>query len=74
VPLSYCRALAHYWASDYDWLRCAGIHLNTVVALPDPDTLDDLSVGEQAALIAAEHYAKWGTRVTRSSSRRARKR
>jgi epoxide hydrolase len=35
---------------------CAGIHLNMVVARPDPATMDDLSAREQAALARMHWY------------------
>ncbi|MEE4276969.1 MAG: epoxide hydrolase [Halieaceae bacterium] len=73
----------HYVAQGGDWGsmvtsmlglrhpgRCVGIHLNMVVALPDPDTLGDLSVAEQAALSAAEHYAKWDSGYSKQQSTR----
>jgi epoxide hydrolase len=35
---------------------CAGIHLNMVVARPDPATMDDLSAREQAAIARMQWY------------------
>jgi epoxide hydrolase len=35
---------------------CAGIHLNMVIARPDPATMDDLSVREKAALARMQWY------------------
>jgi epoxide hydrolase len=34
----------------------AGIHLNMPIAIPDPDTMDDLTEREQAALASMKHY------------------
>jgi pimeloyl-ACP methyl ester carboxylesterase len=36
--------------------HCAGIHLNMPVAAPDPETMSDLTPGEQAALASLGHY------------------
>jgi pimeloyl-ACP methyl ester carboxylesterase len=33
-----------------------GIHLNMPIAIPDPDTMDDLTEREQAALASMKHY------------------
>jgi pimeloyl-ACP methyl ester carboxylesterase len=74
---------AHYFAQGGDWgsmvtsmlglrhpQRCAGIHLNMIVALPDPTTLDDLAPSEQSALAAADHYAKWDSGYSKQQSTR----
>ena len=37
----------------------AGIHLTPPLAPPDPDTFDDLTEREQAALASLEHSAEW---------------
>jgi len=39
--------------------RVAGIHLLPPLAPPDPETLDDLTDRERAALAALEHSAEW---------------
>jgi pimeloyl-ACP methyl ester carboxylesterase len=36
--------------------HCLGIHLNMPVAAPDPETMADLTPGEQAALASLGHY------------------
>lgn len=36
-----------------------GIHLNMPIVLPDPETLGELTEGEQATLAAFEHYQRW---------------
>jgi len=36
--------------------HCAGIHLNMPIVPPDPETMNDLSQGEQAALASMQHY------------------
>ncbi len=36
--------------------HCAAIHLNMPIVLPDPDTMDDLSELEQAAIAGLQHY------------------
>lgn len=41
--------------------HCAGIHLNMIIAAPDPDTLSDPSPLEQAALAAMQQYRDWGS-------------
>jgi pimeloyl-ACP methyl ester carboxylesterase len=39
--------------------QVAGIHLFPPLAPPDPETLDDLTERERAALAALEHSAEW---------------
>ncbi len=39
--------------------RCAGIHLNMVIAPPDAETMDDLSEVESDALAAFGYYDQW---------------
>lgn len=73
----------HYFAQGGDWgsmvtaslgLRhpqhCAGIHLNMVVAPPDPDTFNNLSDSEQAALAAMEAYGKSDSGYSKQQSTR----
>jgi pimeloyl-ACP methyl ester carboxylesterase len=63
---------ARYGAAGGDWgtsvstciaqqapARVAGIHLLPPLAPPDPETLDDLTDRERAALAALEHSAEW---------------
>ncbi|MFC4947234.1 epoxide hydrolase family protein [Pseudonocardia sp. GCM10023141] len=42
-----------------DAAHLAGIHLNPPIAAPDPDTFDDLTAGEQAALEDLRHSERW---------------
>ncbi|GAB5414137.1 MAG: epoxide hydrolase [Congregibacter sp.] len=79
LALDYDR----YFAQGGDWgsmvtshlaLRhprhCAGIHLNMVVARPDPKTLTELSPVEESAVAARNHYAKWETGYSKIQSTR----
>jgi pimeloyl-ACP methyl ester carboxylesterase len=50
--------------------RCAGIHLNMVVAPPDPETLEDISDLEQRALAAMDAYGKWDSGYSKQQSTR----
>ncbi len=67
---------ARYGAQGGDWgsgvtlalgarhaRHLAGIHINMVTAPPDPDTMDDLTEQEQAALAAMKHYQRLGFRL-----------
>ena len=44
------------WIGIQDPEHCAGIHLNMPIVPPDPDTMDDLTELEQAALAGMQHY------------------
>jgi epoxide hydrolase len=48
----------------------AGIHLNMVGAAPDPDTMNDLTEREQAALAAMQHYRTWDSGYSKQQSTR----
>jgi epoxide hydrolase len=48
----------------------AGIHLNMVGVAPDPDTMNDLTDREQAALAAIQHYATWDSGYSKQQSTR----
>ena len=63
---------ARYVAQGGDWgsmitqsmgqtesAHCAGIHVNMPIVAPDPDTMDDLSALEQAALQGMSYYSEW---------------
>jgi pimeloyl-ACP methyl ester carboxylesterase len=74
---------AHYGAQGGDWgsgvtqalgtrhaRHLAGIHINMVTARPDPDTMDDLTEQEQAALAAMKHYNDWDSGYSKEQSTR----
>ena len=48
----------------------AGIHVNFVLALPDPDTMSDLTPREQDALAAMTHYGEWDSGYLKQQSTR----
>lgn len=48
--------------------HCAGIHLNLVVAIPDP--LDDLTPAEQSALESLTFYQEWDSGYSKQQSTR----
>jgi epoxide hydrolase len=48
----------------------AGIHINMVTARPDPDTMDDLTEAEQAALGALKYYRDWDSGYSKQQSTR----
>ncbi|MEN8184655.1 MAG: epoxide hydrolase [Myxococcota bacterium] len=50
--------------------HCLGIHLNTPIVGPDPETLGDLSEREQAALASMEHYGRWDSGYSKQQSTR----
>ena len=50
--------------------HCAGIHLNMPMALPDPDTMDDLTEQEQSALAGMQHYQDWDSGYSKQQSTR----
>jgi pimeloyl-ACP methyl ester carboxylesterase len=50
--------------------HCAGIHLNMPIALPDPETLGDLSEREKSAMAAIEHYQQWDSGYSKQQSTR----
>jgi pimeloyl-ACP methyl ester carboxylesterase len=50
--------------------HCAGIHLNMPIALPDPETLGDLSEREKSAMASIEHYQQWDSGYSKQQSTR----
>lgn len=50
--------------------HCAGIHVNMPIAAPDPDTLNELTPAEQAALAGFEHYSQWESGYSKQQSTR----
>ena len=49
---------------------CAAIHLNMPIALPDPETMNDLSPAEQSALAGIQHYQQWDSGYSQQQSTR----
>src|SRR4029077_15549831 len=47
-----------------------GIHLNMVVVTPDPETMDDLTERERAALDSMRHYTEYDSGYLRQQSTR----
>lgn len=54
----------------HDPEHCAGIHLNMPVVGPDPETLNDMTDREKAALEGMEHYNKWDSGYSKQQSTR----
>jgi pimeloyl-ACP methyl ester carboxylesterase len=52
-------ALVTTYIGQQDVDHVAGIHLNMVVALPDPSTMDHLTEREQASIASFEYYDRW---------------
>jgi pimeloyl-ACP methyl ester carboxylesterase len=50
--------------------HCAGIHLNMPIAIPDPETLSDLSEQEKSALAGIQHYEQWDSGYSKQQSTR----
>jgi pimeloyl-ACP methyl ester carboxylesterase len=50
--------------------HCMGIHLNMPIAPPDPDTMNDLTEREQAALASMQHYSDWDSGYSKQQSTR----
>ncbi len=53
-----------------DQEHLAGIHLNMVVAAPDPATFEDLTESETAALGSLKHYQNWDSGYSKQQSTR----
>ncbi|HEX6476617.1 MAG TPA: epoxide hydrolase [Acidimicrobiales bacterium] len=53
-----------------DTEHLAGIHLNMPVAVPDPDTMADLTETEQAVLAAFSDYDQWESGYSKQQSTR----
>jgi pimeloyl-ACP methyl ester carboxylesterase len=50
--------------------NCRGIHLNMPIAIPDPETMADLTESEQQALAAIQHYEQWDSGYSKQQSTR----
>jgi pimeloyl-ACP methyl ester carboxylesterase len=50
--------------------RCAAIHLNMPIALPDPSTMGELTPAEQSALAGLQHYETWDSGYSKQQSTR----
>ena len=74
---------ARYVAQGGDWgsmitqsmgqtetAHCAGIHVNMPIVAPDPDTMDDLSALEQAALEGISYYSEWDSGYSKQQATR----
>ena len=74
---------ARYFAQGGDWgsmvttcigiqdpEHCAGVHLNMPIVVPDPDTMNDLSADEQAALADMQAYTDRDSGYSKQQSTR----
>ncbi|WP_116364346.1 alpha/beta fold hydrolase [Parahaliea mediterranea] len=50
--------------------HCAGIHINMPIVMPDPDTMDQLTPTEQAALESMNFYQQWDSGYSKQQSTR----
>ena len=50
--------------------HCAGIHLNMPIALPDPETLGDMTEREKSAMASMENYQQWDSGYSKQQSTR----
>jgi pimeloyl-ACP methyl ester carboxylesterase len=50
--------------------HCAGIHITMPIVTPDPETMNDLTPNEQAALEAMTFYAQWDSGYSKQQSTR----
>jgi pimeloyl-ACP methyl ester carboxylesterase len=50
--------------------HCAAIHLNMVIAPPDPATMAELSEREKSALAGMQHYGDWDSGYSKQQSTR----
>ncbi|MCZ6782807.1 MAG: epoxide hydrolase, partial [Proteobacteria bacterium] len=50
--------------------HCQGIHLNMPIALPDPETMNDLTEREKGALASMQHYEQWDSGYSKQQSTR----
>jgi pimeloyl-ACP methyl ester carboxylesterase len=50
--------------------HCAGIHLNMIIAMPDPATFEDLTDAERAALDSITFYQDWDSGYSKQQSTR----
>jgi pimeloyl-ACP methyl ester carboxylesterase len=53
-----------------DTEHCAAIHLNMVIAPPDPATMGDLTEREKGALAGIQHYGEWDSGYSKQQSTR----
>ena len=53
-----------------DPAHCAAIHLNMVIAAPDPATMNDLTAAEKNALERAAYYRDWDSGYSKQQSTR----
>jgi len=53
-----------------DDAHCLGVHLNMPIALPDPETMNELTESERSALAALEHYQEWDSGYSKEQSTR----
>jgi len=63
-------ALVTSYLGQQDVDHVAGIHLNMVIALPDPATMDDLTEREQSAIASFEYYDRWDSGYSKEQSTR----
>lgn len=50
--------------------HCEAIHVNMPIVGPDPETMQDLTESEQAALEDMTHYTEWGSGYSKQQSTR----
>ena len=50
--------------------HCRAIHLNMPLAPPDPETMNDLTEAEQAAMAGMQHYQQWDSGYSKQQSTR----
>ena len=50
--------------------HCAGIHITMPIVTPDPETMNDLTPNERAALEAMTFYAQWDSGYSKQQSTR----
>ena len=50
--------------------HCLGIHLNMPIAVPDPETMNDLSDVEKGAIASLQHYQQWDSGYSKQQSTR----
>ena len=63
-------SLVTTWIGIRDPEHCRGIHLNMPIAPPDPDTFNELTEREQAAIQGFEHYEQWDSGYSKQQSTR----
>jgi pimeloyl-ACP methyl ester carboxylesterase len=50
--------------------NCLGIHLNMPIAMPDPETMTNLTEAEKQALAGIQHYQEWDSGYSKQQSTR----